>query len=295
MPTATLSEPQASSSLRSEITGRVSGMKSILFYVRDDSSLEHRLQTALSMARASSAHLEFVQIVPIEAYTFVDSYGSTNISADITEALEEQAGNLRSKLEQRLRNEDVSWDYQLLTSAPTAELLGRAALNDLVILGREPRGREFTYGGFELIQHFLYGSRTPVLVPGDSSVVPNVTDTAFIGWNGSYEAANAVRSTIGLLQLASNVRVIRISEVEKEAFPDTRLLQYLSRHGIHAQLYEKEPCSDTSTNLVSYAVAGGASYLVLGGYSHSRAGEFLFGGVTRDLIRACPVSIVLAH
>jgi nucleotide-binding universal stress UspA family protein len=33
----------------------------------------------------------------------------------------------------------------------------------------------------------------------------------------------------------------------------------------------------------------------MGGYSHSRAGEFLFGGVTRDLLRACPISLVMAH
>jgi nucleotide-binding universal stress UspA family protein len=34
---------------------------------------------------------------------------------------------------------------------------------------------------------------------------------------------------------------------------------------------------------------------VLGGYSRSRAGEFLFGGVTRDLLHACPVSLVTTH
>jgi nucleotide-binding universal stress UspA family protein len=28
---------------------------------------------------------------------------------------------------------------------------------------------------------------------------------------------------------------------------------------------------------------------------HSRAGEFLFGGVTRALIKECPIALVLSH
>jgi nucleotide-binding universal stress UspA family protein len=38
-----------------------------------------------------------------------------------------------------------------------------------------------------------------------------------------------------------------------------------------------------------------AEYVVMGGYSHSRAGEFLFGGVTRQLLHDCSVTLVMAH
>ena len=34
---------------------------------------------------------------------------------------------------------------------------------------------------------------------------------------------------------------------------------------------------------------------VMGGYSHSRAGEFMFGGVTRALLKDCPVALAMAH
>jgi nucleotide-binding universal stress UspA family protein len=33
----------------------------------------------------------------------------------------------------------------------------------------------------------------------------------------------------------------------------------------------------------------------MGGYGHSRAGEFLFGGVTRALIKESPIAFVLSH
>jgi len=50
-----------------------------------------------------------------------------------------------------------------------------------------------------------------------------------------------------------------------------------------------------SADLVEYASVHNASYIVMGGYSHSRAGEFLFGGVTRDLLGECPITLALAH
>ena len=39
----------------------------------------------------------------------------------------------------------------------------------------------------------------------------------------------------------------------------------------------------------------GASYMVMGAYGHSRAREFFFGGVTRDLLKDCPVPLVVAR
>ncbi len=57
-------------------------------------------------------------------------------------------------------------------------------------------------------------------------------------------------------------------------------LEYLSRHGVHAELdtsvLEQDPVEES---LVQYATQKKASYIVMGGYGHNRAGEFLFGGV----------------
>jgi nucleotide-binding universal stress UspA family protein len=33
----------------------------------------------------------------------------------------------------------------------------------------------------------------------------------------------------------------------------------------------------------------------MGGYSHTRIGEYVFGGVTRTLLNDCPVPLVVAH
>lgn len=136
---------------------------------------------------------------------------------------------------------------------------------------------------------------TPLCIPGDECKTFDPFGKAVVAWNGSFEAANTIRSTIGLLKMASDVRVIRYTEDKGTALPDTRVLEYLSRHGIHAQIEMHCPRTDIASDLVDYADRLGAEYVVMGGYSHSRAGEFLFGGVTRTLLRACPISLVMAH
>ena len=47
--------------------------------------------------------------------------------------------------------------------------------------------------------------------------------------------------------------------------------------------------------IVAQAQCLGAQYIVMGGYSHSRLGEYVFGGVTRTLLKDCPVALVIAH
>ena len=270
-------------------------IKSILFVVHDDDGLETRLEAALSLARACSAHLHLLQVIPLEAYTIVDTYGGTFASGKIVEALDEQAAKIRRGVEEHLNKEDVAWSYEVTISPTLPELLKNAAFADLIFIGREPGWREFGRSGPGLLGALVCNTRSPLCIPGDGCKTFDPFGTAIIAWNGSIEGANAVKSAIGLLRTASSVRVIRYVEDKETAFPDTALLKYLSRHGVHAEIESHLPTGEISEDLVSFAAAAGAAYMVMGGYSHSRAGEFLFGGVTRALLKACEVSLVLAH
>ena len=272
-----------------------SPIRSILFHIHEDEGLEARLQSALSLARACSAHIHLLHVVPVEAYTVIDAYGGTFMSSEIIDALEEEAGKVRSRLEDHLSREDVSWTYEVKTSAVVPELLRLAALSDLLFLGREPRLREFSRTGASLVGELVCASRTPVCVPGDSNIAFDPFGTGVIAWNGSVEAANAVRGAIGLLKMASDVCVIRFTEEKQAAFPDTALVEYLSRHGVHATLETRTSRSDYAADLVEYASARQAAYIVMGSYGHSRVSEFVFGGVTRELLRECPITLVIGH
>ena len=275
-------------------TAEGSAIKTILLHVQNDSSLKERLQTGLSLARATGAHLRCLHVTPIEAYVTTDSFGGLFVLDGIMERIDEEEEKLRSDLEARLRAEDVPWDYQQVAANTVTELVRCAALSDIVVTGRQPhlgRGQGLEIG---IVGDVLMAVRTPLLIPGDGETILDPFGAAVIAWNGSYEAANAVRNAVGLLKLSSSVCVLRL--IDGEQVPPTMLLEYLSRHGIHAELdtwvLEENSVPDL---LVDYANQKGAGCIVMGGYGHSRAGEFLFGGVTRALLKRCPIALVVSH
>jgi nucleotide-binding universal stress UspA family protein len=269
-------------------------IKSIVFVVHDDEGLQRRLQAALSLARACSAHLQLLHVVPVEAYTVVDTYGGAFASGEIVDVLTKEARKLQQKLEKHLEVEDVSWGYEVTLSTMVPALLRGVALADMVFIGRSPPYHEATRTGPGLVADLICGGRAPICVPGDRADNFDPFGKAMIAWNGSVEAANAVRSVIGLLRMASEVRVLSFKEKMDPIIEEAELLNYLSRHGVHAEL-DKHKSSDVSADLIRLSSRFGAEYIVMGGYSHSRAGEYLFGGVTREFLKGCPITLVLSH
>jgi nucleotide-binding universal stress UspA family protein len=280
----------------------VSTVKTILLHVQDDVALDRRIEAALALARPSSAHLTCIHVTPIEAYVAFDSFGGVFVMNDVMTALDRQETDIRSKIEARLGSEDVSWDYIQVTGNVAAQLIGHAALADLLITGREPHRSDFKSPAVGLLGDLICQSRTPLFIPSDDGRPVDPAGCVLIAWDGGYEAANAVRSSVGLLKLASSVHVLQIKEKEKdEAFPGTRLLEYLSRHDVHAEysvieagvdIHDQAVISDT---LAARARALGASYLVMGGYNHSRVGEYIFGGVTRTMLSQAPFPLLIAR
>jgi nucleotide-binding universal stress UspA family protein len=286
-------ERTAASVVRSPI--KPTAIKTILFHVHNDDQLQDRLQVALTLCRAFGAHLHLLHVVPLQAYTVVDAFG-TFVSSQIVEVLENEADKLRGLIEAELANEDVSWDYEEITGELMPHLIQCAALADLVVIGRESPSPEFAGPSITLLGDLLHRMRTPLLVIGDGTKDLDPFGLGIVAWNGSYEAANALRNAVPMLKLASEVRVLRIEEAKAGQFPSTRALEYLSRHGIHADLVTEERVSDSiKEDLVEYASFHRAGLIVMGGYGHSRAGEFLFGGVTRGVLRACPVSLLMSR
>lgn len=284
-----------------EAANRQSILGSILLHVQDDAALDRRIEVALSLARSSRAHLSCLHVTPIQAYIAFDSFGGVFVMKDVIDKLEEQETDLRSRVEQKLGAEDVSWDYEQVTGDVTALIVGHAALADLVVFGREPHRQDFPGPAMGMMGDLLQRARTPLFIPGDENDQVDLTDPALIAWDGSYEAANAVRASLGLLKIASDVAIIQVAEDKEQAFPGTKLLGYLSRHGIHADLSVQDPPGSgrdpevVAASLVAHAKGMRAAYIVMGGYSHSRIREVVFGGVTRSLLKECAVPLVIAH
>lgn len=274
-------------------------MRSILLHVEDEQSLDTRMQTALSLARRSSGHVTCIHATPVEAYVAFDSFGGVFVMEQVMEALGEQEAAVQARVEAQFGKEDVSWDYRKSTGSIPQVLLSYAALADVIVTGRSQHGEKGRRAALGKLGDIVMKSPVPVVIPGQERADFDPSGRVIVAWNDSYEAANAVRAALPLLKYASSVDVIRVEEPAKQndgLFPSTRLLEYLSRHDVHANLVVEniEP-EFIAGALVAAALDGGASHIVLGGYGHSRISEYVFGGVTRAMLESSPVNLVIAH
>jgi nucleotide-binding universal stress UspA family protein len=271
-------------------------MRSILLHVHEEPGLEARLQVALDMAREFDAHVTCLQPVSFEVAVPGDLYGT--MIAQILPELQEQADRTRERLCGRLANEDVAWDWRQ-EEGPARPLLQRAeGLFDLVILGtRDPAS---SGKGPSALTGFMaiHGGSPLLVVPKDTESF-NACGAAVIGWNGSLEAAHALRGAIPLLGKAASVTIINVAEPDEDQdglLPAVDAAEYLSRHGISCEIVEIERGNATVAQaLLNSACARGAAYLIVGAYGHSRALETVFGGVTHELLADPSLPIFTAH
>jgi len=259
-------------------------MRSILVNADRNPGMEARLETALSIARATGGHVTVLVDTPVARYIAMDPMGGSYVASDaLKQAMADDDRNA-AELEERLKSEDVPYDV-IRSEAEPVDALGRAArLSDVVILSRS--------GG--LAGDVAMLSRTPVLALPDDRALAMPLRKACLAWDGGDEAAAALRGAMTLLTNCDTVEVVTVADHPGD-FPPTEALRYLSRHGVKAELNEIARRGSTEETLA--VAAASADLLVMGAYGHSRMREFLFGGVTRFFLEEVENSpaLLMAH
>ncbi len=268
-------------------------MRSVLLYANEDKGLESRLQAALDVARAFEAHVTCVQVTPYDSFIMGDAFGGVYALPTVIEQVREAEDAHRARIEARLKNEGIGWDWLRYDGAPAQVLFDRARLADLVVLNlASDPGYE---GPLSLVADVALNARAPVLALPTGSRALDVFGPAMVAWDGAVEAAHALRLSLPLLRKASDVHVVTVTD-DVVDFPATDAALYLSRHGIEPALHQwPREGRATSAALIDAAAALKVSYVVMGAYGQSRLREALLGGATREMLRGSPVPLVLAH
>lgn len=270
-------------------------MKSILVHADDSPGMDARREVALAMARRFGGHVTFLVNTPFYRFVAMDPFGGAYLAAGALAAAQARDAELATKLEGELTQEDVQWDISRGDGDLLIALAVAAALADLTIVSMSPANSGRVDGAPLLAGDLALASRTPVLALPETATELDLDGPAMLAWNGSAEAAAALRAAIPLLA-GREVTVVRIG-ADSSKFSDTDVLRYLSRHGIAADLREEAPSTELSIEeqLEAIAVSAGAKLLVMGAFGHSRLRETLFGGVTRYLLESARIPLFLAH
>jgi nucleotide-binding universal stress UspA family protein len=260
-------------------------MRSILVYADRGPSMDARLESGLSLARANGGHVTVLVDTPISRYVAMDPMGMSYVASDAMKAALADDDAHGQAIEEQLASQDVPFDVVHSESDPLDALAAASKLADIVILSRSS----------SLAGELTLSVHTPVLVLPDRSELKLPLACACIAWDGGNESATALRGAIPLLAGCTAVHVLTVRE-KPGGFPATDAVRYLSRHGISAEMSELARGSSTEETLAKAVSKLGGELLVMGAYGKSRMREFLFGGVTRYFLEECAKpALLLAH
>lgn len=167
------------------------------------------------------------------------------------------------------------------------------------------RTHDFTvvpfYGHAETVsvaEGLIFESGRPVLLLPDVSASALRFDRIAVAWDGSGVAARALADALPLLRQASSVSIVQITgekDLSRSA-PSAEAVRNLKLHGIAAEAVDVElEGRDAALTLQAYCERDGRELLVMGAFGHSRAREFVLGGVTRSVLNAPRLPIFISH
>lgn len=269
-------------------------MKSILLHIYEDDGLEGRLQAAFDLARAFESHLTCLHATPYEDYLATDPLLAAALPVEFSKKMHRLREDLRARVEARLAAEGMSWDWVHVDEEMSGALVRFSPLADVVIVSLGPHAVE-RRDARPLAAPVATAGRAPVLaVPQSLERLPLDRPVA-IAWNGSAEAAAAMRAALPILAAAPAVHLIEV-EGDTSAYPRDQAARYLSRNGIHAEILQRaNPDRDVGGVIREVANDLGAGLIVMGAYGHSRLRELILGGATREMLRWSTVPLLLAH
>jgi nucleotide-binding universal stress UspA family protein len=255
---------------------------------------------AISLAAGFSAHIAGVAFI-YEPIIPGDMLGG--IPTDLIEVQREEnrkaAEAAVDRFEAAAKAAALSAETRLVDAslAGAADLFGRIARRfDIAVVGQARREQ----GASEelLIEGALFGSGRPIVVVPYTQKEGLKLDRILICWDGSRPAARAIADALPLLGRAKTVDiVVVIGERDKSGeITGRNMRRHLARHGIETEIKHITASGGVAQNaILAHAAETGATFIVMGGYGHSRLREFILGGVTRGILKSMPVPVLMSH
>ena len=143
-------------------------------------------------------------------------------------------------------------------------------------------------------------SARPTLIVPYAGQFDTIATRVMVAWDDSREAARAIRDALPLLRLARRVEVVSWtesakSEHELRSARLAALQRWLLWQGVGAEVKIEKREMGVAESMLSHAADLDADLIVMGAYGHSRWTERVLGGVTRGLLEAMTVPVLMSH
>jgi nucleotide-binding universal stress UspA family protein len=284
-------------------------LRTIFVPLAQDATGEPALEAAFEVARRMESHVRAVFIRPNPDAIIYQVPESIAAIAPLRDAIERdgrhaaaeakacfEAWRSRHALalapgdDRVLNSRFASWTEMVGEIEAIVTRLGR--VSDLIVMTRFLKDATVAA---RCLDAALFGSGRPTLLVPDAPI-GNLLDHVMIAWNGSLEASHAVFGALPLLRAANRVSMFRAGEPDGDPTIGAELVEALSWYGIRVTaMGAPESPSATGPALLARARQMEASLIVMGAYTHSRLRQTFLGGVTRHILEASPIPVLLSH
>ncbi|CAO4168070.1 universal stress protein [Methylorubrum aminovorans] len=184
-------------------------------------------------------------------------------------------------------------DWREALAGPITHLVEQARAADLIVVGR--------HGPEDAAPGALGVSPGPVLMEAARPVlvVPPRAEhlrgaRIVVAWKDGLEARRAVSAALPFIREADQVFVASTGEgAHYEGAED--VAGHLARHGASVTAHLLRTVVSDGDEILRFALKQEADLIVMGAYGHTRLREWLFGGVTREMLQRSPLPCLMCH
>jgi nucleotide-binding universal stress UspA family protein len=206
--------------------------------------------------------------------------------------IRKQLQTVESKFRDAAGTKVTSIEWRATIAYPTEHAAVHARATDLVVTGIRRSGSP--YRAADPASLIMVAGRPVLLVPDGVSQL--AADRVVIAWKDTREARRAVLDCLPLLVQASDVIVAFVTEGADAAIDSAAdVAGFLRRHAVNATPFRIDADGSPGERIIAFAGERGADLIVAGAYGHSRLREWIFGGVTRDLLHRSPICCLMAN
>lgn len=249
-----------------------------------------RLAASSGLVRVLAVRSDPVRVLPIVGEA--GAAAAAELMSILEEQSKERAARARANFDAWRGTSGIAVEFLEMLGHPSETAAAAARNSDIVVVAR-PRDVDEPMAG-SLVEACLFGSGRPVLI------VPSTAPSGFaeaiaVLWDGSRTAARALGDALPLLARARSVLVLTAGAPADEAPTGEAVADRLRARGIAASARTLSVADREGAALLAAASGAGCDFLVMGGFGHSRVREMILGGVTRHMLAAAPVPILMSH
>lgn len=274
--------------------------KDILAIVTSLSGGEAVIAFAEQLARRNSGRLSTAvvnwqpNVAPVDGYVIDTMYG--DVVKDAYKRLEEEAQKVKARVEREGATGPVQ-SYLIFMGAAGAAIGMRARHADITIVAR-PSGATAN-STHAILEGALFESGRPVIVVPPDWKGKAIGRNVLIAWKPTREAARAMGDAEDFISDASRVSVVTVDAKPSQGYgehPGADIAAHLAVRGTKPELFNVDSAGRSETRaILDQANAIGADLIVMGGYGRSRMSEFIFGGVTREIVTTSHLPVLMSH